>query len=268
LAKYVLGTSHEELERLRIQSALFEKQTIQTLNLAGIQKGMRCLDVGCGAGHTSLLMSRLVGQSGHVLGMDISEDIINTCNRKIKSHTSNLRFVVGDLYDSSLDESSFDFVYSRFLFQHLPNPVKAVERVLDLAVDGGIVALEELDHGLWLSYPTDPNLKNLQKAYIKLLKLTGSDPYVARKLYGIFLNTGLKPNVSIYSVCVPMSDKSFNMLGVLMAKILRNGILKNDLMTRTEYSQMLNGLKKYALNPVGLVLYAITFRIWVRKDVS
>ena len=49
------------------------------------------------------------GPNGHVLGMDISEDIINTCNRKIKLHTSNLRFVVGDLYDSSLDESSFDF---------------------------------------------------------------------------------------------------------------------------------------------------------------
>ena len=129
----------KRLQRLRIQSALFEKQTMQTLNLAGIQNGMRCLDVGCGAGHTSLLMSRLVSRTGHVLGMDISEDIVNTCNRKIKSNDSNLRFIVGDLYDSKLDESSFDFVYSRFLFQHLPNPIKVVERVLELA-DGGIVA--------------------------------------------------------------------------------------------------------------------------------
>jgi hypothetical protein len=132
--------------------------------------------------------------------------------------------------------------------------------------DEGIVVLEELDHGLWLSYPTDPNLRKLQKAYVDLLKLSGSDPYIARKLYGIYLNNGLKPNVSGYSVCIPMNDKSFNMMGVLTAKVLKSSILKNNLMTSMEFIRMLNGLKKYALNPAGLVLYALTFRIWARKD--
>jgi SAM-dependent methyltransferase len=268
LTNYILGDSDKELERLRIQSALFEKQTLQTLNLAGIQPGMRCLDVGCGAGHTSLLMSQLVGQSGHVLGIDINGDIIKKCNTEINHNDSNLKFIVGNLYDCILDESSFDFVFSRFLFQHLPNPVKAVERLLNLTVDEGIVAVEELDHGLWLSYPADPNLKKLQKAYVNLLRLSGSDPYVARKLYGIFLKAGLKPNVSTYSVCVPMNDGSFNKMGVLTANVLRNGIRKYNLMTCAEFSHMINGLKRYALNPFGLVLYAITFRIWARKDGS
>lgn len=266
LIKYVLGSSDDEQERLRIQSALFEQHTIQSLKLAGIQQGMRCLDVGCGAGHTSLLMSQLVGRSGKVLGMDINENIIRTCNTKIKYYESKLKFVVGDLYDSILDESSFDLVYSRFLFQHLRDPQKALERMLKLTIDRGVVVLEELDHGLWLSHPADPNLRKLQKAYVDLLKLSGADPYIARKLYGIFLKTGLKPKVSVYSACVPMNNKSFNMMGVLMAKVLKTSILKNNLMTRTEFSQMLNGLKKYALNPTGLVLYAITFRVWALKD--
>jgi ubiquinone/menaquinone biosynthesis C-methylase UbiE len=266
LIKYVLGTSDNELERLRIQSALFEKQTIETLNLAGIQRGMSCLDVGCGQGHTSLLISQLVGRSGKVVGMDINEDNIKTCNTKVGHNNKKLKFIVGDIYKSMLDESSFDLVYSRFLFQHLPDPEKALERLLRLTVDGGIVVLEELDQGLWLSYPTDPNLRKLQKAYANLLKLSGSDPYIARKLYGIYLKTGLKPNVSGYSVCIPMNDKSFNMTGVLTAKVLKSSILKNNLMTSMEFSRMLNGLKKYALNPTGLVLYALTFRIWARKE--
>ena len=115
MAKYVLGASREELERLRIQSALFEKQTMQTLNLAGIQNGMRCLDVGCGAGHTSLLMSRLVGQSGHVLGMDISEDIVDTCNRKIKSNDSNLILSLGIYMTVAWTSSSFDLCILIFI---------------------------------------------------------------------------------------------------------------------------------------------------------
>jgi ubiquinone/menaquinone biosynthesis C-methylase UbiE len=268
LIKYVLGTSDNELERLRIQSALFEKPTIETLNLAGIQQGMRCLDVGCGQGYTSLLISQLVGRSGKVVGMDISEDNIKTCNTKVSQNNKRLTFIVGDIYNSILDESSFDLVYSRFLFQHLPDPEKALERLLRLTADEGIVVLEELDQGLWLSYPTDPNLRKLQKAYVNLLKLSGSDPYIARKLYGIYLKTGLRPNVYGYSVCIPMNDKSFNMLGVLTAKVLKRSILKNNLMTRMEFGQMVNGLKKYALDPTGLVLYALTFRIWARKDGS
>lgn len=268
MIKYVLGTSDIELERLRIQSALFEKQTIHTLNLAGIQRGMRCLDVGCGQGYTSLLISQIVGGKGKVIGMDISEDNIKTCNTKISHNNKKLKFIVGDIYNSTLDESSFDFVYSRFLFQHLPDPEKALKRLLRLTVGDGILVLEELDQGLWLSYPTDPNLRKLQKAYVNLLKLSGSDPYIARKLYGIFYKTGLRPNVSCYSVCIPMNDKSFNMMGVLTAKVLKSSILKNNLMTSMEFSRMLNGLKKYALDPTGLVLYALTFRIWARKDGS
>ena len=63
-----------------------------------------------------------------------------------------------------------------------------------------------------------------------------------------------------------MNDKSFNMMGILLAKVLKSSILKNNLMTRTEFSQMLNGLKKYALNPTGLVIYALAFRIWARNE--
>jgi hypothetical protein len=58
------------------------------------------------------------------------------------------------------------------------------------------------------------------------------------------------------------------MMGVLTAKVLKSSILKNNLMTSMEFSRMLNGLKKYALDPTGLVLYALTFRIWARKDGS
>src|SRR5713101_3841946 len=129
MINYVLGGSEKEIERLNIQSALFEKETMQTLNLAGIRQGMRCLDAGCGAGHTSFLMSNLVGRSGKVIGLDIREDNIDTCNKKLTRFNSNLEFVAGDLHGSILKDSSFDLVYSRFLFQHLIDPEKALVKI-------------------------------------------------------------------------------------------------------------------------------------------
>src|SRR2546426_11702038 len=64
MTRYVLGSSQKEIDRLNIQSALFAKETAQTLNLAGVKEGMRCLDAGCGIGHTTMLISDRVGDSG------------------------------------------------------------------------------------------------------------------------------------------------------------------------------------------------------------
>ncbi|HYA84015.1 MAG TPA: methyltransferase domain-containing protein [Candidatus Bathyarchaeia archaeon] len=268
LINYVLGGSEKETERLNIQSALFEREAIQTLDLAGLKQGMRCLDAGCGVGHTSLLMSKLVGKSGKVVGLDINENNIDVCKQKLNRVDDNLEFLVGDLHGTTLKDSSFDFVYSRFLFQHLTDPEKALLKISKLTTDEGIIAIEELDHGLWLSYPHNPHLRKLQRAYMNLLKLSGSDPFIARKLYGMFLKAGMRPNVAAYSVCVRMNDNSFNMLGVLMAEVLKESILNYNLMTHLEFDQMFNGLKKYALDPTGLVLYAIAFRIWAKKTIS
>lgn len=266
MANYILGASDKEAERLSIQSALFEKEAMQTFDLAGLKPGMRCLDAGCGVGDTSLLMSKLVGTSGKVVGLDFNENNINVCKKRVKSKDSNnLEFVAGDLYSTNLNGSLFDFVYSRFLFQHLTNPKKGIQNILQLTADKGIIAVEELDHGLWLSYPHDPHLRKLQKVYVALLRLSGSDPFIARKIYQILLKNGLKPNVDAYSVCLRMNDKSYNKLGVLMAEVLKENILKNKLMTKLEFNSMLNGLNEYRLKPNGLVLYAIAFRIWARK---
>jgi ubiquinone/menaquinone biosynthesis C-methylase UbiE len=273
LVNYVLGVSDKEIERLNIQSSLFEKETIHTLNFAGIREGMRCLDLGCGIGHTSLLMSKLVGKSGSVVGLDISEDNIDICKKKLSDNINNLEFVVGDLLNDMtiLKDSSFDFVYSRFLFQHLSDPRKALAQILKVTNKEGMIAVEELDHGLWLSYPPDPNLRRLRKAYLDLLKIHGSDPFIARKLYRIFLDTGLKPDVSAYSVCVRMGnhygniESNHNMIGILMAEVLEEKILQNKLMTKPDFDQMLKGLKEYAKDPKGLVLYALAFRLWVKN---
>jgi hypothetical protein len=43
MTKYVLGSSEKEIERPNIQSALFEKETIQTLNVAGIKQACDAL---------------------------------------------------------------------------------------------------------------------------------------------------------------------------------------------------------------------------------
>jgi SAM-dependent methyltransferase len=68
--EYELGHSAWELERLRRQAELVDPFTLQFYRDAGISKGMRVLDVECGAGDTALLLAELVGDDGLVIGVD------------------------------------------------------------------------------------------------------------------------------------------------------------------------------------------------------
>jgi len=63
---YVLGNSAQEQQRPKLQGSFLEKWTEQFLLSAGVEPGMKVLDLGCGMGDVSLLAAKLVGTSGHV----------------------------------------------------------------------------------------------------------------------------------------------------------------------------------------------------------
>jgi ubiquinone/menaquinone biosynthesis C-methylase UbiE len=205
---YILGASEREFDRLDIQSVVFHDETLKTLKIAGIKPGMRCIDLGCGIGNVTHLMASLVGRDGAVVGLDMNSEAINIGNKKANEKTdyNNIKFVVDNVYDTQLDSSSFDFVFSRFLFQHLTEPKKVVYEMKRLASDnGGIISTMEADHETWISYPYDPHLEDLRKSLVSLLCLSNSDPFIGRKLYKIFIDCDLKSLVRSYSVCIPMS---------------------------------------------------------------
>ena len=72
----VLGPSNPELERLLEQNRFWGDLTEQWLLQAGIVPGMTVLDIGCGTGEMTLLLSRIVGEWGMVIGVDRSPDAI------------------------------------------------------------------------------------------------------------------------------------------------------------------------------------------------
>ena len=64
------------MKRLQIQALLFESSAKNSLIKAGLRPGMKCMDVGCGIGNVSKLMSDMVGNKGIVLGTDIEKKYV------------------------------------------------------------------------------------------------------------------------------------------------------------------------------------------------
>src|SRR5467141_2809209 len=67
---YALGSSDAEHERLLRQAALLAPFTERFFRSAGIGPGQRVLDLGSGVGDVSMLLARIVGSSGEVVGIE------------------------------------------------------------------------------------------------------------------------------------------------------------------------------------------------------
>src|SRR4051812_12814971 len=106
--------SQDETARL-IAQALADSAR-QRLVAAGMRGGMSVLDVGCGPGVVTREIGTLVGVDGCVTGVDISRERL-TMARDSCGDIQNSHFHYGSVYDLPFPPSSFDFVWSQYLFQ-------------------------------------------------------------------------------------------------------------------------------------------------------
>src|SRR5581483_1949004 len=96
--------------RLDAMLAAFGQAAIEA---AAPATGERVLDVGCGAGASSLALAARVGVGGQVLGVDISEPLIGRARALAPQDTPAL-FRVADASSAELPEGAFDILFSRF----------------------------------------------------------------------------------------------------------------------------------------------------------
>jgi ubiquinone/menaquinone biosynthesis C-methylase UbiE len=140
---YLLGNTDEEHERLIRQAARFAPITEAFFREAGIASGQHVLDVGSGVGDVAMLLARLVGSSGAVVGVERdAKSIARATARAAQAGLRNITFVEGDIAECEI-AGVFDAVVGRFVLQFLPDPTCALRRLSQRLERGGIAAFLE-----------------------------------------------------------------------------------------------------------------------------
>lgn len=121
----------------------------------------------------------------HVTGVDLNESLL-----KVAISDSQLdgcdtpTFHKADCTDLPFETSSFDFVYARFLFQHLSNPVTAVGEIKRvLKPDGRVLIVDVDDRDLDVT-PACSSFDQLTRAAGSFQSRSGGNRYVERSLDG------------------------------------------------------------------------------------
>src|SRR6201997_275070 len=102
---YALGYTDTEHERLIRQAALIAPYTERLFRQAGIGPGQRVLDLGSGIGDVSMLLARIVGPSGEVVGIERDASSIGRAKaRAAAAGLLNVSFMQTDVSDISSDK--------------------------------------------------------------------------------------------------------------------------------------------------------------------
>jgi SAM-dependent methyltransferase len=86
--------------------------------------GQCVLDVGCGAGQTTIQLAEAVGPAGAVVGIDIAP-LLLAIARERSARYANVSFIENDAQTSCLPARSFDAIFSRFGVMAFGDPVEA-----------------------------------------------------------------------------------------------------------------------------------------------
>jgi len=122
--------------RLDAMVAVFGQAAMEA---AAPATGERALDIGCGAGASSLALAARVGAGGQVLGVDISEPLIAQARARAQQDTPAF-FQLADASSAELPEGAFDILFSRFGVMFFDDPIAAFTHMRRALRPGGRVA--------------------------------------------------------------------------------------------------------------------------------
>ena len=179
----------QEFNRLAYQAKLLapiEKNIWHQLELS---PGQRILDLGCGPGIITHALADYV-YPGEVVGIDKSQELISSLKKQ--GSQTNITFCCGDIYDLAF-EQQFDIVYARLLFQHLTDPLKALETIRKLLKPGGKVCILDVDDDWASVYPEPESFARLRQKVTQRQQVLGGDPWVGRKLASYAHKAGFTP---------------------------------------------------------------------------
>jgi ubiquinone/menaquinone biosynthesis C-methylase UbiE len=206
---YALGYTESEQDRLIRQAALIAPITERLFREAGIGPGYRVLDLGSGMGDVSMLVARLVGASGEVVGIERDATSIERARARVAAAGfPNVTFLNTDVNNLPTDQL-FDAAVGRFILMFLPDPVSVLRSVARLVKPGGVLAFHEPSFKPVLALGSAlPLWSRVLLSIHETLLRSGANPEMGMVLYRMFQEVGMPaPNMHLE---IPLgSDRGF-----------------------------------------------------------
>lgn len=264
MERYVLRGGREGYDRLRVLAAARRASTLELFQLAGLRPGMWCVDLGCGSGDVTLDMAALAGPAGRVMGVDTDKGKLELARQAARQRgLATVTFQAADVNEWS-GPGGYDFVYCRFLLQHLARPAGLLRRMWDAVRPGGVLAVEDADLDGLFCDPDNAGFGFYRRIYAEVLARNGGDPGCARRLARYFRETGI-PAPAMRLLQAVNADGDAKAIPLLTLEAIADSVVSSGLASAAEVAAATEDLRAFTANPETVVSDPRIFQVWARR---
>ncbi|MBL0319268.1 MAG: methyltransferase domain-containing protein [Alphaproteobacteria bacterium] len=247
----------------RLENKVLPKQLVDDFFPSYMPRNSIIVDLGCGPGNiTSAIEEKFQCK---VIGLDNSAERINHARTKFTSQ--NIDFLHGNVYSLPFDDEKIDLVFSRFLLEHLREPLKAIAEMFRIIKPGGTILIQEIDYQYQGNYPEIGWPQEDVSSLLTLLrKSTGFDGNIGRKLYSYLFQAGFKDidvSISGYNVFAGSISNNDLYQKTLEFQAIESNLKQMDLL-QGEIASMKEKVLKYFLKEDSLS-FSLLFHVKATK---
>ncbi|MCL4415120.1 MAG: arsenite methyltransferase [Actinobacteria bacterium] len=131
--------------------------------ITSIKTGETILDLGSGAGFDAFLAAKAVGESGKVIGVDMTPEMIAKAKENaVKSNYHNVEFKLGEIEHLPVEDNSIDAIISNCVINLSPDKPQVFKEAYRVLKQGGRLMVSDIV----LEQPLPDDIRKSIEAYV------------------------------------------------------------------------------------------------------
>lgn len=166
-------------------------------NVWCLDNACKIADFGCGFGYIGTKLLPLLPAGSSYTGIDKSVPLLAEGKRIYSELPFQYQFIHSEVYNVPIEDNSFDVTISHAVLMHLKRPVDALNEMIRVTRDGGLVITCDANRNAWNALFYIDRVNTQEVTPLSLFQQMNKD---IREKTGIDYNIGIKTPVLMHKV--------------------------------------------------------------------